>query len=229
MASKRIKPLLVAALIAALVLSACGKAAATEDASIKITEIASTVMAELTKVAALTPSITPTLSPTLTLTPTPATPTVALATPTVKGTSSSGDNSAWDADITIPDGAMIKPGATFEKTWSVLNTGTTTWTTDYQILYQNGPQATVMSVKLKEPVAPGQKTQITVKFVAPTALGNYTSWWTMYSASGYTFGEPLSVIFVVGNDTATPTSSTPSTTPTVSTTGTVTVTVTNTP
>lgn len=229
MVSKRIKTLLVAVLIAAMALSACGKVAATEDASQKITEIASTVMAELTKVAALTPSITPTLSPTLTQTPSPVTPTMALSSPTIMGTSSSGDNSAWDADITIPDGSMIKPGATFEKTWSVLNTGTTTWTTDYQILYQDGLQATVLSVKLKESVAPGQKTQVTVKFVAPTTLGSYNSYWTMYNANGYTFGEQLSLIFVVGNDTATPTSSTPSTTPTVSTTGTVTITGTTTP
>lgn len=226
MVSKRIYVLLVAMSITLFALSACAKATPTEDPSLKITQVAATVQAELTQIFLLTPSSTPTqpatVTPTITVTPTLSTP-MGSATPTkALGTSTTGDNAKFGSDVTIPDGTLIKPGATFEKTWAVVNTGTTTWTTDYQLMYLQGPQATTLFVKLAKSVAPGETAQITVKFVAPTALGSYTGWWTLYNASGYPFGEQLSVVFTVGNETATPTSSTPSVTetvtPTVSTT-----------
>lgn len=220
MVSKRIYVLLVAVSITLFALSACAKATPTVDPSLKITEVAATVQAELTQIFLLTPSSTPTLTSTATPTVTPVTPT--LSTPMVSltptkalGTSTTGDNAKFSGDITIPDGTLINPGASFEKTWAVINTGTTTWTTDYQLIYLQGPQATTLFVKLNKSVAPGETAQITLKFVAPTALGSYTGWWTLYNASGYPFGDPMSVVFTVGNETATPTSSTPSATPTI--------------
>lgn len=218
MVSKKALKLIAILMIATLSLAACAKATPTQDPSMKITEIASTVMAEMTLTAQAMPSATPTATPTVTPEPATSTPmgsptaTMAVITPIT------GDNVKWDADITIPDGTMVKPGATFEKTWSVQNTGTTTWTTEYQLIYLEGPQATTLFVKLAKAVAPGELAQITVKFVAPETKGMYTGWWQLVSASGYRFGEQLSVIFNVGTETPTPTSS--ATTPTVTVTAT---------
>jgi hypothetical protein len=207
-------------------LTACASATPTIDPSVKITEIASTVLAELTNVSALTPVATQTFTPTVTATIVVSTPTSSLpsASPTSTGqaTTNSGDNAKWDKDITIPDGSLIKPGTTFEKTWSVLNDGTTTWTKDYQLMYVDGTQTPTLMVKLNKDVKPGELTQITIKFVAPTALGTYSSYWKMYNTSGFVFGEPLSIHFTVGNETATPTSNVPSVTPTITVTPVVT-------
>lgn len=217
MVSKRSYLLIVATLTLIFTLTACGTATPTEDPAVKITSIASTVRAEITQTALAMPTATQTPNPTATATIAPVTPT--LSTPLAVATNSfgpsaSGDNAKFDKDITIPDGSIIKPGAAFDKTWSIINTGTTTWTKDYQMMYMLGPQATVMSVKLTKNVAPNEAVQITVPFIAPTVPGSYASWWQMYSASGFVFGEQVSVVFNVGNETPTPTSGT--TTPAVS-------------
>ncbi len=204
MVSKRIYLLIAAALTLVITLTACKPAAPTEDPILKITSIAATVQAEITQTALAMPTATPTLSP---VTPTLQEP---FSTATRSSNPGTGDDAKYDQDITIPDGSIIKPGASFSKTWSIVNSGTTTWTKDYQLIYVFGPQATVMGVNLTKNVAPGEAVQITVPFVAPAINGAYESWWQMYSANGYRFGEQVSVVFNVGNETATPTSGTPS-------------------
>ncbi|HCS40616.1 MAG TPA: hypothetical protein DIW44_13665 [Anaerolineaceae bacterium] len=210
MVSKRTYLLIVAALTLLFALSACGTATPTEDPALKITSIAATVQAEITQTALAMPTATPTLTPTVTATLSPVTPTLQgpFSTATKSLNPGTGDNAKFDQDITIPDGSIIKPGASFNKTWSIVNSGTTTWTTDYQLVYVFGLQATVMNVNLSKSVAPGEAIQITVPFVAPSVNGSYVSWWQLYSSTGYFFGDQVSVVFNVGNETATPTSGT---------------------
>jgi len=214
MASKRTVLLIVAAMTLVFALTACGPATPTEDPALKITSIAATVQAEITQTALAMPTATPTLAPPATATLSPVTPTLATTATVSTNNPSSGDNATFDKDITIPDGSIIKPGASFDKTWSMINSGTTTWTKDYKLMYVLGPQATVMTVNLTKNVAPGEAVQITVPFIAPTVIGSYASWWQMVSASGYVFGAQVSVLFNVGNETATPTSGTPAPTTT---------------
>ncbi len=226
MVSKKMFAIIAVLSVLLVLLSACGKAAPTEDPTAKITQVAATVQAELTQIALLTPSATttPTITPTvITATPTLSTP-MGTSTPTKGAAVNTGDNAKFDKDITIPDGSIIKPGASFDKTWSVMNNGTTTWNTNYQLMYLQGPQATVMSVNLPKNVEPGQTIQITIRFTAPATLGSYTGWWTLVNANGFSFGEQMSVVFTVGNETATPTSSTPSGSATATLDGTTTVT-----
>lgn len=210
MVSKRVYLPVVAAMIMILALTACGPATPTEDPVLKITSIAATVMADITQTALAMPTATPTLTPnpTATLSPVTATLSAPFSTATKSAFSGTGDDAKFDSDVTIPDGSIIKPGASFNKTWSLINTGTTTWTKDYQIIYIFGTQATVMSVNLPKNIAPGEALQITVPFVAPATNGSFVSWWQLYSATGFTFGEQVSVVFSVGNETATPTSGT---------------------
>lgn len=224
MVSKRTYVLLVLVLSLLIVLTACASATPTVDPSIKITEIASTVFAELTKVAALTPQATLTFTPTVTATlaPPTATQSVPSVSPTtnIQSGTNSGDNAKYINDITIPDGSLMKPGTTFDKTWAIQNNGTTTWTKEYQLIYIDGTQTPTLTVKLPKEVKPGETIEVTIKFVAPSTLGSYTSWWQMFSADGYRFGEPVSLRITVGNETPTPTSNVASSTPTITPTAT---------
>lgn len=196
-------------MVAAVSLTACAKP--TEDPSVKITQIAMTVQAELTQNAALTPSATATFTPTATATEVPATPTLsgptATSTPVVYPTqpASSADNAKYVADVTVPDGTVFTADQTFTKTWRIQNTGTTTWTTNYSLVYLEGVLGTkdLQSVKLTKEVKPGETVDISVNFTAPKTNGNYISWWRMFSASGYLFGESMNVQFTVGTSSAT--------------------------
>lgn len=195
-------------------LTACARPTPTVDPSVRITEIASTVQAELTSIALLTPSATPTLEPTATNTPAPATPTLDLSAmptstatmrPILTGTVS--DNSKYISDVTIPDYSLVTPATTIVKTWLIQNNGKTTWTKDYKLIYLEGLVGAnnTTSVSLTKDVAPGEQVEVSVTFKSPDANGVYSSYWKMYNAAGYIFGEPLSMFITVGTSTLTPT------------------------
>ena len=200
--------------LTAVLISACTAATPTQDPNIQITSIASTVQAQLTQIALLTPSATPTLEPTATSTPVPATdtpsgPTQTYTTtpPPALGTSGpTEDNSKFTLDVTVPDGTQFTPGTTFVKTWRFTNTGKTTWTKDYKLVYIDGitGKNNTLEVNLPGNVIPGATVDISVTFVAPSTNGSYTSWWRLYTANGTLFGDPCNVVFTVGTTAATP-------------------------
>lgn len=192
-------------------LAACAPSTPTEDANMKFTEIASTVQAQLTQIALLTPSATATLEATATPTLKPVTPTATGPTPKPKNTAvplpnpSNGDNSKFIIDVTIPDHTQFKPGSAFTKTWRFQNTGTTTWTTQYKLVYLEGVTGAnnTLSINLPKEVKPGEQIDISVNFTAPASYGSYTSWWRLYTVNGVLFGESCSLIFTVGAANAT--------------------------
>ena len=229
MFSMKLKLGLLMTLAAALALAGCAKP--TEDPVIRITQIAQTVQSQLTQNALLTPSPTVTFTPTVTATPLPPTATVhataatmTATRPSTGGGINSGDNAAYVTDVTIPDGTVVAAGTQFVKTWTVKNTGTTTWTKDYQLIYLDGVMGTnnLQAVKLSKAVAPGETIDISVDFTAPQTNGSYISYWKMYNASGYVFGDALNVQFSVG--TPSPTTAGATATATVTETPTLTAT-----
>ena len=93
------------------------------------------------------------------------------------------------SDVTIADGSYIAPGNTFIKTWRIRNNGTTTWTTNYKLVFVSGTQmAAVSAVNLPYTVAPGQTVDISVQMTAPTEAGSYKSEWMLVNESGTRFG-----------------------------------------
>src|SRR6185503_6426831 len=117
-----------------LIISACGSPAQSESAI--STAVAQTVQAgqSLTAIAIL-PTITPaaTIEATLVpaITPTSAPPLVsAPSDPNCVGANLVGENP--------PDGAILKPGEYFWKTWTLLNTGTCAWDSSYKLIYWSG-------------------------------------------------------------------------------------------
>jgi hypothetical protein len=211
---KKISVSLLLGVLSLSILTACGRSTPTVDPSTKITEIASTVQAELTSIALLTPSATATPQPTATSTPAPATPTLAATKSSTTATfqpiqtGTVPDNAKFIADVTIPDYTLTAPSTSFVKTWKIQNTGTTTWTKDYKLIYLEGMLGanSTTSVSLPKAVAPGETIEISVTFKSPVNNGVYSSYWKMYTASGYIFGEVVSVFITVGDATVTPTS-----------------------
>jgi len=221
---KKVSVIAFSVLMIISILTGCARSTATADPNVKITEIASTVQAELTSIALLTPSATATpeptatsAQPTVTPTPTGATPT---STPTkgVLATGFAGDNAKWLADVTIPDYSLVAPSTSFVKTWSIQNTGTTTWTKDYKLIYLEGlvGENNAVSFNLTKNVAPGETVEVSANFKSPATNGVYSSVWRMYTASGYLFGEVLTMYITVGTSTLTPTASAATVAPTTS-------------
>lgn len=200
---------LAAFVVVAFTLSACAASTPTEDPAIKITQIAATIQAEFTQNAALTPSATPTMEATATATmePPTATPAITEVFPTPTSTtrvSEQGnveDKAVYSADVTIPDGTVVKPGSTVVKIWSIKNIGTTTWKTSYRLSYLDGLKDAkeAFYVHLPNEVKPALAVQVTVTFTAPNEAGTYYSYWRLVNSDGLPFGENMSMKIVVGN------------------------------
>ena len=107
-------------------------------------------------------------------------------------------------DITIPDGTVVAPGATFRKTWSMKNGGTCVWDGNYvltQIAGDNlgGPDIVSVTASLQPnlkytvnrpsaKVYPGETVQISIDLVAPTKPGRYEAYYRLRDNYGYEFG-----------------------------------------
>lgn len=145
-----------------------------------------------------TPSPTPTLEATL--------PPITTVPPPAC------DKAEFIANITIPTGTIVQPGATFKKTWRVQNVGSCDWTTAYQFVFFSGEQMSAPStIQFPSSVAVGQTVDISLDMTAPSTLGAYQGQWMFRNAGGSLFGtgpganQPLSVDIVVSTSTATPT------------------------
>ncbi len=93
------------------------------------------------------------------------------------------------SDVTIPDGTVLAPGASFTKTWEIRNIGSCTWSTSYALVHVFGSQIGAPdAVNLPSAVAPGQTADLSVNMVAPNSPGHYRSYWRLRDASGNQFG-----------------------------------------
>ncbi len=88
----------------------------------------------------------------------------------------SGDKASYDSQAPL-DGVHVQAGQWFDITWYLMNTGTTTWTTDYVLRYFTGTNFTKPGKDryyLGAPVAPNTVGACTVDAVAPKKPGTYT-------------------------------------------------------
>ena len=131
------------------------------------------------------PTATTTLDPAAAVTPSAAATDPGQQPPPA----ASGDRAEFVADVNVPDGTVFAPSETFQKTWRISNTGQTTWTTDYALVFVDGDLLGAQGIiPLLEEVAPGEQVDITVEMTAPTAAGTYSSFWKMRNAASRTFG-----------------------------------------
>jgi hypothetical protein len=112
---------------------------------------------------------------------------------------------------TIPDGTIIQPGETFQKTWRLKNNGTCTWNSSYKIVYWSGDlMGASREYPLPRLVAPGEEVEIPLSLTAPTSNGNFSGYWKLQSEWGTAFGvgqydQPIYVQINVNDSDPTPT------------------------
>ena len=205
------QPFLGSLLLALLFLSACGPTTTPTSAAEYIaTQVGGTLQAQATQDMAetLIARMTQQAIPTATFTPLPtatslATPTT-LSTPTQQPTTaiyvppavtSTPTRSALCLHATlisdgdIPDGTEMSPNEAFTKTWTFKNTGTCTWTTEFDIFFVSGDQMSAPSVlNFPQTVQPGQSVTISIPMVAPPEPGTYTGYWIFADQGARRFG-----------------------------------------
>ena len=91
---------------------------------------------------------------------------------------------------TIPDKTEFSPGETFTKTWTLKNTGTCDWNTDYRLSFKSGDQMGAPDfVKISTETDPGENIAISVPMKAPATAGTYKGFWQMETHEGVKFGQ----------------------------------------
>jgi hypothetical protein len=148
---------------------------------------------------------------------TPATvaPTLDQAAAPTLPKSQAADKATWIANDP-PDSALVTTGAKFDITWTMKNSGTTTWNKKYTIRYFSGN--IIMEHKtfdFRAVVNPGDNGTFIVDAIAPSKAGTYSVWWKMTNDLGQNFGDMSLTIKVVKPDTTpVPDTKTPSPTET---------------
>lgn len=194
-----------------VLLASCAPKAAAPAVDVINTSIAQTVAVQFTKTAIARPSDTPMPTATQMATRLPVTPmpptaalgqgtavpqgTVAVLTP-VKGTAGTTaatkppagglDRGDWVASSPADKTTLKRPSQ--DVTIKIMNTGTTTWTTEYGIEFVSGEQFGLAD-KINCPIA--VPPQMMVDFVLPLAVpatGPFRSDWKIVNAEGVQIG-----------------------------------------
>lgn len=180
--------LLLSLALVSLLLTSCGLSETDVRSTVAVAETnaVSTVHAQYTQIALLTPSVTNT--PLATSTPqVTATPLATATTGLTTGGAATGgcDVMAFVADVTVSDGDEVTAGTPFTKTWSVKNDGTCEWTTSYLLIFSSGDQmGGPTSTPLTASVPVGTTTNVSVNLTSPSTAGSYTGYWAIANASG---------------------------------------------
>ncbi len=108
-------------------------------------------------------------------------------------------NQAEFISETIPDGTIFKPGAEFSKSWTIENTGTCVWNTNYELHYDDGDQLSGPdNVRLPNIVKPDERISIDIDFKAPFSAGFYSNYWQLRSENDEEFMRLFMKITVPG-------------------------------
>jgi hypothetical protein len=178
-----------------LLLNACSTSTPTLDMAKVNTMIAQTVAVQQTRTEVARPTSTPTVQPTATNTPQPPAPTVAptsaqltITTPTVQPVSGI-DGGEWVASNPADKAAQLQ-GQTFKVTVKLMNTGTSTWTTNYGIRYVSGDiTAAVDTYYMTVNVPSGAQIELPVTLTAPSKTGMLRGNWVIFNSAGAAFSN----------------------------------------
>ena len=92
-------------------------------------------------------------------------------------------------DVNLPDDTIIEPGQEFTKIWRLVNSGTCTWTSAYEVFWLWGEKmGAADAYPLPRTVLPGEEVDISVSFIAPSTPGVYQSNWKLRNPKGRVFG-----------------------------------------
>ena len=194
MKNQRIRNLpVLAVMFVLLFVSACTTTTPTPDMAKVNTMIAQTVAVQQTRTEIARPTSTPTLAPTPTNTPVPPTPTLeptsaetTVTTPSnlpVTGT----DGGTWVSSVPEDKTAQLQ-GRNFSVNVKLMNTGTSTWTTNYGIRYISGDiTASEDTYYMPIDVPPGAQIELKVTLTAPAKTGMLRGDWVIFNSTNTAF------------------------------------------
>ncbi len=181
--------------------------AATQDPNQIASQAVQTFEAGITASAAANPTETP--APTDTPVP-PAAPTVPAATtapsePTATYYIAPADQAEFVSQKPL-DGAQVGMNQRFDVTWTLRNTGKTTWTKDYSLRYFSGAALGERNAYyFTKDVPSGEEIKITVDMVAPNYPARLKSNWVLANADEAAFFPVFMEVEIVDGPTVTPT------------------------
>ncbi|MGB7873706.1 MAG: NBR1-Ig-like domain-containing protein [Anaerolineales bacterium] len=106
-------------------------------------------------------------------------------------------NSAFVADVTYPDGSVVKAGEWIIKTWSIQNTGECTWDDGFGLVQYSGDMQESEKWEItqkKDFVDPNEIIEISLQMKVPGVAGEHGGCWRMRGDSDYYFGTSLCVL-----------------------------------
>jgi hypothetical protein len=112
-------------------------------------------------------------------------------------------DSAYVADVSIPDNTQLDQGEEFEKAWRVRNSGTCAWPADTVIAFASGTQMDAEASVAVGALEAGEQIDVSVAMKAPDEDGRYTGTWRL-SAGGNGFGTNLTIVIQIGEPVAGP-------------------------
>lgn len=184
-------------LIFCLALSACNLNAEdgkVDDIAVQQTSVAQTVVVLQTQLAVNSTPIVPEIAtntpeaiiPTATFT---LTPTIQVATPTITSTPLPAYRIGSVVDVNYADNTVVKPNESFTKTWRLTNGGSTTWNSNFKLVFVSGDaMGGPASKAIGQSVGPGQSIDVSVVLKAPAVSKTYQGKWIMQTESGANFG-----------------------------------------
>jgi Ig-like domain from next to BRCA1 gene len=86
------------------------------------------------------------------------------------------------------DATPAEPGQVVERVWHVRNSGTCTWTPDYELVPVEGLSFGLGPIALNGTIAPGEETDLRLQALAPETAGFYSGGWALRSPRGALLG-----------------------------------------
>ncbi|MBN2045216.1 MAG: hypothetical protein JW757_09370 [Anaerolineales bacterium] len=163
------------------------------DLDARMTEVAQNVEATLAAAATNT-LVNPTNTPEPTSTPLPTNTLIPTNTPAPTNTPVPTspplpcNAASFVADMTVADGAAVPKGSSFVKIWRLKNSGSCTWTKDYEVTFDGGDKLGGKTISLPKSVSPGESVDIAIAMKAPDTTGKYKGFWILRNQNGVKFG-----------------------------------------
>jgi hypothetical protein len=127
------------------------------------------------------------------------------AIPSPQNQTSAPDRASLSEEHDTEDGTFFDPRKYFHKTWKITNSGNTTWTKSYSVVFVGGNLMTARArTYLHAAIPPGGMMNVQLWFVAPDAYGTYIGKFLLQNKDQQQFGVgengdlPLTVVINVG-------------------------------
>jgi hypothetical protein len=101
------------------------------------------------------------------------------------------NNLSFVSDLTIPDGTSVTYGSSIDKQWTVENSGTCHWNSDYRLRHIGGALLEAPEEIALYPARAGTQATLQIIFTTPFTDGAYESAWQAFDPDGLPFGDPI--------------------------------------